>query len=637
MKVSAHLLLFVILAAMLNGCKKDEASIPKKDPLINWANPTDIKFGTPLSATQLNATTNITGTFVYTPAIGTKLEAGANQFLKVDFIPTDAKSYNVASKTVKINVPKDPVITWANPADIEVGTQLSDVQLNATADVAGIFVYTPAIGTKLNAGANQILKVDFTPTDAATYNTVSKTVKINLKAVTKKDPIITWANPKDISFGTKLSTTQLNATADVTGTFVYIPQIGALLSVGDNQVLKVDFTPADATQYNITSKTVKINVKAVTKKDPTITWANPIDINYGTKLSATQLNATADVAGTFVYTPLIGALLSVGDNQDLKVNFTPTDATQYNIASKAVKINVKAVTKKDPVITWAYPKDISYGTKLSATQLNATADVAGTFVYTPPIGTQLNVGANQVLKVVFTPTDGTRYNTTSKTVTINVIQATGNGINFNPNLTYGTMTDQEGNTYKTITIGSQTWMAENLRVTKYRNGNPIPNVINREDWYQTRSGAYCWSNHDITKRSTYGALYNWYAANDKRNIAPAGWHVPTDAEWATLIAYLGGPSVAGDILKEVGTSQWDSPNTSKDNASGFTALPGGYRNTDLNTFPDIRDSGYWWSATSKEDFPLGLVWARKMIHDFSGVERTVLKKSDGFSIRLIKD
>lgn len=372
---------------------------------------------------------------------------------------------------------------------------------------------------------------------------------------------------------------------------------------------------------------------SIPKKDPLVTWTNPADIKFGTPLSATQLNATANVAGTFVYTPSIGTKLEAGANQILKVDFIPTDAKSYNVASKTVKINIT----KDPVITWANPADISYGTKLSATQLNATADVAGTFVYSPPIGTQLNVGANQVLKVVFTPADGTLYNATSKTVAINVIQATGNGINFNPNLTYGTMADQEGNTYKTITIGSQTWMAENLRVTKYRNGDPIPNVINKEDWYQTRSGAYCWSDHDITKKSTYGALYNWYAANDKRNIAPAGWHVPTDAEWETLITYLGGQDVAGDKLKEIGTTHWVSPNTCKDNASGFTALPGGYRNTDLNTFPDIRVIGYWWSATSKEDYPLGLVWARKMKHSISGVERTVLKKSDGFSIRLIKN
>ena len=168
--------------ALFSSCKKtdDSSSASKKDPVISWSNPADIDFGTLLSATQLNATASVPGVFVYTPATGTKLNAGANQDLKVDFTPTDAVTYNTASKTVKINVIGYPVITWGNPADIDFGTLLSATQLNATADVQGTFVYTPPIGTKLNQGANQDLKVDFTPTDQANYYTASKTVKITV-------------------------------------------------------------------------------------------------------------------------------------------------------------------------------------------------------------------------------------------------------------------------------------------------------------------------------------------------------------------------------------------------------------------------------------------------------------------------
>src|SRR5438309_3414349 len=129
--------------------------------------------------------------------------------------PIDIANYNTASQTVSINVLKgNPVITWANPADITYPTLLSGTQLNATADVAGSFVYTPAAGTKLNAGPGQALKVDFTPTDIANYNTATKTVSIN---VLKGTPVITWANPEDITYHTMLSWTQLNATADVEG------------------------------------------------------------------------------------------------------------------------------------------------------------------------------------------------------------------------------------------------------------------------------------------------------------------------------------------------------------------------------------------------------------------------------------
>jgi uncharacterized protein (TIGR02145 family) len=179
------LIAICIVFFFVNSCKKDEPI----DPIITWTNPSDITVGTPLSATQLNASCNVPGTFMYTPAIGTVLNIGANQTLQVDFTPKDAKHYNTLTKTVRINViaKKDPIITWVNPVEITVGTLLSSIQLNATADVAGTFVYTPPIGTSLSVGVNQDLKVDFTPTDVTNYNTASKTVKINVAPSTVTD------------------------------------------------------------------------------------------------------------------------------------------------------------------------------------------------------------------------------------------------------------------------------------------------------------------------------------------------------------------------------------------------------------------------------------------------------------------
>lgn len=179
-------LLFAILFILMltNSCKKDEIS--KKDSLITWINPDNISFGTLLSATQLNATSDVEGTFVYTPAIGTLLDIG-KQDLEVYFTPLDADTYNNASKTVEIYVTNDPLITWENPANIIFGTLLSTTQLNATAAVPGTFIYTPAIGALLIEGANQDLKVDFTPLDAATYISSSKTVNINVISNTVSD------------------------------------------------------------------------------------------------------------------------------------------------------------------------------------------------------------------------------------------------------------------------------------------------------------------------------------------------------------------------------------------------------------------------------------------------------------------
>src|SRR5207247_10665515 len=143
-----------------------------------------------------------------------------------------------------------------------------DVQFNATASVAGSFVYSPAAGTLLDVGNNQTLHVDFTPTDTANYNGTSKDVGIN---VLKATPAITWSNPADITYGTLLSPTQLNAAASVAGSFVYTPAAGTLLNAGNNQTLHVDFTPADTANYNNASKDVSINVLKATA---TLTEAN---------------------------------------------------------------------------------------------------------------------------------------------------------------------------------------------------------------------------------------------------------------------------------------------------------------------------------------------------------------------------
>jgi hypothetical protein len=164
---------------------------------------------------------------------------------------------------VTINVLKaTSEITWSNPAEIISGTALSDTQLSATTSVPGSFIYTPAAGTILSTGMGQTLHVDFTPTDNANYNTASKDVTINVINVQKTTPKITWNNPADIAYGTKLSSTQLNAKASVPGTFVYTPSAGTVLPIGA-QALKVTFTPKDVTKYTTATKTVTINVVTV--------------------------------------------------------------------------------------------------------------------------------------------------------------------------------------------------------------------------------------------------------------------------------------------------------------------------------------------------------------------------------------
>jgi uncharacterized protein (TIGR02145 family) len=212
----------------------------------------------------------------------------------------------------------------------------------------------------------------------------------------------------------------------------------------------------------------------------------------------------------------------------------------------------------------------------------------------------------------------------------------------NPNLTYGSMTDQDGNTYKTIVIGTQEWMAENLKASHYRNGNAIPVVTNNTSWQGLTTGATCWYNNDsATYNCPYGKLYNWYAAVDARNLCPAGWHVPTNAEWNTLIGYLdpsfnpnGGVQsvIAGGKMKSTGTYYWTGPNTAADNSSGFSGLPGGYR-TGWQSY-GVGYFGIWWSSTG-DDYED--TYDRLLGYDSGVVYRNPWDKLYGFSVRCLRD
>jgi len=203
-----------------------------------------------------------------------------------------------------------------------------------------------------------------------------------------------------------------------------------------------------------------------------------------------------------------------------------------------------------------------------------------------------------------------------------------------PTSATGTVTDKDGNVYKTVTIGTQVWMAENLKTTKFRDGKPIPYVMVNATWADLTIGAYCWSNNDASvNKVTYGALYNWYAVNDSRNIAPAGWHIPSEAEWATLTTFLKGRSLAGGELKETLTSHWSSPNSGATNSSGFTALPGGYRKKD-GAFSNVNVMGGWWAST---EYSKSVAWYRYVDYSSSNIYSCSTYKNSGFSVRCIKD
>ncbi len=553
---------------------KGTLTVEKATPTITWATPSAITYGTALSSSQLNASSSVDGAFAYSPDLASIPSAG-EQELTVIFTPTDAESYEIAYDTVSIMVNKaTPVITWEDPESLVYGASLSATELDATCNVEGTLTYNPPMGMSMLTGSHT-LNVEFVPTDASnyteastsvhlevvnaelvatvsdtsrTYNTENPEFKIEYAGfvngddvssldrqatittdatidsqvgtydiiasnglaeyynityvkgtltVEKATPTITWATPSAITYGTALNSSQLNATTTVEGAFAYSPASASILSAGE-QELTVIFTPTDAESYEIAYDTVSIMVNKAT---PVITWEDPESLVYGATLSATELDATCNVEGTLTYTPPMGMGMLTGSHT-LNVEFVPTDASNYTEASTSVHLEVVnaelvatvsdtsrtyntenpefkieyagfvngddvssldrqatittdatidsqvgtydiiasnglaeyynityvkgtlTVEKATPVITWTNPSDINLSTALSATQLNATAEMSGTFVYTPAAGVVLERGLNQELTVIFTPDNTDDYAVAYDTVYINVDQAT---------------------------------------------------------------------------------------------------------------------------------------------------------------------------------------------------------------------
>jgi uncharacterized protein (TIGR02145 family) len=202
-----------------------------------------------------------------------------------------------------------------------------------------------------------------------------------------------------------------------------------------------------------------------------------------------------------------------------------------------------------------------------------------------------------------------------------------------PFVAYTQVTDIEGNTYQTVMIGTQLWMAENLKSTKYNDGTGIP-LVKNSDWYTLTTPAYCWYNNDYKSfGKIYGALYNGYAVETGK-LCPTGWHVPAEDDWIKLSNYLGGEQAAGGKLKKTGTSHWKNPNAGASNSTGFTALPGGARWM-IGRFDLLGRRGYWWSIYQHDNDPEAV---SRMIGFDEGLFRKVETiKGSGFSVRCVRD
>jgi uncharacterized protein (TIGR02145 family) len=195
----------------------------------------------------------------------------------------------------------------------------------------------------------------------------------------------------------------------------------------------------------------------------------------------------------------------------------------------------------------------------------------------------------------------------------------------------GMIKDIDGNVYKTVKIGTQVWMAENLKTAHYRDGSPITEIELDTQWSNAKKGAWCYYQNDSANNLIYGKLYNWYAVADTHHLCPTGWHVPGDDEWTVLADYLGGDGIAGGKMKA--TTLWADTNNGADNFSRFTALPAGNRNND-GIFGSLGGIGYFWSSTELNS---SLAWFRYLGYYNSSVSRFYYYKDYGLSVRCVGD
>lgn len=371
-------------------------TVEKATPAVEWPAQISMVYGMPLNERVFRITTAVEGSLSLTPAKGEVLPAGVH-IVHAVFVPTDATNYVPAEADVRVQVAKAyPVVTWDAPKPIAYGAELTGDQLNATANVAGHFTYTPPLGKKLGSGQHAI-SATFVPDDGNNYQSVQASVQLTVE---KAVPAIDWADPEPITYGENLGEKHLQARASVPGSFVFTPSPGEVLEAGVNKLTAV-FTPLDTANYVSTQAAVKLTVN---KAVPTLMWYDPAPIEWGTPLSTTQLNAKASVPGSFVYTPAEDERLRAGTHT-LSVTFLPEDSRNYAAVETSTSITVHRAT---PSISWNPVSPIPYGTPLGHDQLNAETDIPGVFVYRPAVGAVLPAGTTQ-LTATFLPEDDANY------------------------------------------------------------------------------------------------------------------------------------------------------------------------------------------------------------------------------------
>ena len=459
---------------------------------------------------------------------------------------------------------------------------------------------------------------------------------------TSNDPTITDSKTSD-GTGTGTFTSSITGLEDNTTYYVRAYATNSTgTAYGEERLFKtLDATEPTVTTYEVTDisyTTATCGVEVTSEGTHEVTargvcWStttNPTIADHKTTDGTGTGTFTSSITGledNTTYYVRAYATNSQGTAYGAEKTFTTTDATEPTVTTASVTDISYYTATCDGEVTSEGTHEVTARGVCWATSANPTiadhktTDGAGTGTFTSSI-TALEDNTTYYVRVYATNSAGTAYGDEKSFTTF----------------AFGSVTDYDGNTYKTVVIGSQEWMAENLKVTHYADGTEIPLVSGSSAWanLDNTDKAYCYWNRD-----TYGALYTYAAATNGDNdgasqgVCPTGWHLPNNEEWTELRDYLGGLYVAGGKMKEIGTTYWHSPNIGATNESGFSALPGGYRSPSDGYFYTIRDSGIWWSSTENTGIKAFYLYITNSYSwFFSGSYRG---KSQGLSVRCLRD
>jgi len=519
---------------------------------------------------------------------------------------------------------------------------------SSNSPVGGPFtiVYLPSGGinvTVTGKSSGQAIPLG-TITSSKSYNLISVTDE-NTKATTDFSGTIATVSvipPSALLSGSTSicsgTTANLSLSTAGTGSITVTLNNGTVFNtVSGTSTISV--SPTINTTYTISS-VIDTYSSGTSTGSATVSIYAPASITVQPMSSATIIEgATTTLSVTATGQPILnyqwykdGSAISGANSYSYTTTNTTSAAGTYYV-TVSTTCNVVSSTTSTVSVT-ARPQGSLTGSAISKRgtgQLTYTSSNGGgpfTIVYQPAEGSNVtvtNVTSGSTISVTTgTPSVTTTYTLVSVTDQTTTVSRTSGFTGETATITV----DQNS-----VTIGTQVWTDKNLDVTTYRNGDVIAQITNTTDWVNATTGAWCYYNNDPANGAIYGKLYNWYAVNDPRGLAPQGWHIPTDPEWTTLSTYLGGASVAGGKMKSTGTTRWTRPNTSATNESGFAGLPGGGRYYD-GTFSTVGGYGYWWSATENNSTK---AWFHRLDYDNGSLNSYNNRKIIGFSVRLVKD